>query len=308
VTPVPAPTARTPDLLVRGLVRPHDLRVVLVEATDLARMGRMLHGLAPTSAAIFAEALSAGIVVAALQKEDTRLNLHLQVDGPIAGLLVDADTRGNVRGRVRQPQVNFPGDPLAGRRAALGGGGTLSVLRDLGGGEIYRGSVAVGPGTLTEHLRRWFEVSEQVASAFDVALLPDGREPLGRVAAVLVQKLPEGDLAALERVRERIAGGALPDALARGLPPAGAAAAVAGEGFEVLEEQPIAYRCACSRERARNAITALGRDGIAAVLAQPEGLRQVEIDCEFCRQHYVFDEADLRALASRLGAGGGASA
>lgn len=297
-----------PDLLLRGLDRARDLRLVLVEATELARLGRMLHGLAPTSAAIFGEALAAGLVLGALQKAETRVNLHLQVDGPLAGLLVDADTLGNVRGRVRQAQVNFPGDPATGRRAALGGGGTLSVLRDLGGGEIYRGSVEVGPGTLTEHLRRYFEVSEQVASALDVAVLPAGREPLGVVAAVLVQKLPEGDAAALGRVRDRIAAGAFPEALSRGLAPAALAAAVAGEGVEVLEERPIAYRCSCSRERAMNAITALGADGIAAVLAQPEGQRLVEVDCEFCRQHYLFSEGELRALAARLAPGGAGGA
>ena len=293
-----------PDLLLRGLVRPHDLRLVLVDATELARLGRMLHGLAPTSAAIFGEALATGLVLGALQKSETRVNLHLQVDGPLAGLLVDADTQGNVRGRVRQAQVNFPGDPGVGRRAALGGGGTLSVLRDLGGGEIYRGSVAVGPGTLTEHVRRYFEVSEQVDTAFDAAVLPAGREPLGKVAAVLVQRLPEGDAGALERVRRRIAAGALATALSQGLGPAAIAGAVAGEGLEVLEERPIAYRCSCSRERALNAVTALGADGIAAVLDQPGPQRLVEVDCEFCRQHYVFSEADLRAVAARLASGG----
>jgi molecular chaperone Hsp33 len=282
--------------------------VVLVEATELARLGRMLHGLAPTSAAIFGEALAAGLVLGALQKADTRVNLHLQVDGPLSGLLVDADTEGNVRGRVRQAQVNFPGDPAVGRRAALGGGGTLSVLRDLGGGEIYRGSVDVGPGTLTEHLRRFFDVSEQVATALDVAIRPAGREPLGVVAAVLVQKLPEGDAAALGRVRERIAAGAFPAALSQGLGPAAVAAAVAGEGLEVLEERPIAYRCSCSRDRALNAVTALGADGLAAVLGQPEPQRLVEIDCEFCRQLYAFSEEELRALAARFAARGAGGA
>jgi len=295
------------DLLLRGIVPDRDLRVVYVQATELARLGRMLHGLAPTSAAIFGEALAAGLVLAALQKDDTRVNLHLRVDGPLGGLLVDADTHGNVRGRVRQPQVNFPGDVAAARRAALGGGGTLSVLRDLGTGEFYRGSVEIGAGTLTQHLRTYFTESEQVDTAFDVALLPAGKEPLGVVAAILVQKLPEGDAAALQAMRARVAAGALPAALEQGLAPAAVAAAVAGAGLEVLEEREVAYRCHCSRERALNAVSALGTEGIASVLAQPSAERQVAIDCEFCRQSYVFGEQELRDVARRLapGASGG---
>jgi molecular chaperone Hsp33 len=293
------------DLLLRGIVRDRGLRVILVQATELARLGRMLHGLAPTSAAVFAEALAAGLVLGALQKEDTRVNLHLKVDGPLAGLLVDADAQGNVRGWIRQPQVNFPGDPAVGRRASLGGGGTLSVLRDLGGGQFYRGSVDVGEGTLTEHLRHFFAESEQVETALEVAVLPAGKEPLGAVVAVLVQRLPDGDPAALGEVRARLASGALEAALQEGLPPAAAAAAVAGPGLEVLEEREVAYRCACSRERALNAVSALGNDGLASVLAQAPGERKVEMDCEFCKQVFVFDEPELRELARRLASGAG---
>ena len=189
------------DLLLRGLVGAPGLRVILVEATDLARMARMLHGLAPTSAAVFAEALAAGLLLGALQKERTRVNLSLEVDGPLSGVLVDADTEGNIRGRIRRPDVHFPGDPSVGPRAGLGGSGTLSVLRDQGEGRFYRGSVEFVPGTLTDNLRRYFAASEQVATALDVQVHPSGREPLGAVAGIVVQKMPEGSLEALEEVR-----------------------------------------------------------------------------------------------------------
>ncbi len=293
------------DVLLRGLVRPTDLRVVHVEATDLARMARMLHGLAPTSAAVFSEALVAGLLLGALQKAKTRINLHLDVDGPLSGLLVDADTEGNIRGRVRRPEVHFPGDPSIGPRAALGGGGMLSVLRDLGNGEIYRGSVEIGTGTLTEHLRRYFAESEQVATALDIRVQPRGEEPLGVVAGILVQKLPEGSAEALAAVRARLAAGSLEEALSEGSAPAEAARRAVGADLEILEEREVAYRCACSRERAVNAVSALGADGLRSVLSQE---REVVIDCEFCKQRYVVGEAELREMLRRLSAGGSGQA
>jgi len=295
------------DLLLRGLTRPTDLRVVLVEATDLSRMARMLHGLAPTSASIFAEALTAGLLLGALQKDRTRVNLSLEVDGPLSGVLVDADAEGNIRGRVRQPEVHFPGDPSVGPRAALGGSGTLSVLRDLGNGEFYRGSVEVVPGTLTENLRRYFAASEQVATALDVQVVPVPGEPLGAVAGIVVQKMPDGSLAALEEVRARIEGGAFRRALEGGAAAETLAGSVAGDGMEVLARQPIAYVCNCSRERAVNAVSALGPDGIRSVIAEE---KQVVIDCEFCKKRYVIGEGELAAIARRLEGGvpGGAKA
>jgi molecular chaperone Hsp33 len=295
------------DQLLRGLVPPGDLRVLLVEATDIARMARTLHGLAPTSAAIFAEALASGLLLGALQKERTRVNLALEVDGPISGLLVDADTDGNVRGRIRRPDVHFPGDPSIGPRAALGGSGTLSVLRDLGTGEFYRGSVEFLPGTLTENLRRYFAASEQVATALDGRVLPHGGEPLGAVAGIVVQKMPEGSLEALEAVRARIAAGAFADALRRGEGDEPLVRSVVGDGLSVLSRAPLAYVCNCSRERAVNAVTALGPDGIRTVLAE-DG--QVVIDCEFCRKRWVIGPEELSEMIRRLEGGvpGGARA
>ena len=295
------------DLLLRGLVRAPDLRVIQVEATDLSRMARMLHGLAPTSAAVFSEALAAGLLLGALQKERTRVNLSLEVDGPLSGLLVDADTEGNVRGRVRRPDVHFPGDPSIGPRAALGGSGTLSVLRDLGRGEFYRGSVEFLPGTLTENLRRYFAASEQVATALDVRVHPVDREPLGAVAGIVIQKMPDGSPEALEEVRRRIAAGAFREALAAGAAGEELAHAVVGADLEVLARQEIGYVCSCDRQRAVNAVSALGPDGIRTVLAEE---KQVVIDCEFCKKRYVVDEPELLDIARRLEGGvpGGAKA
>src|SRR5512133_1329349 len=122
------------DRLCRGVFPSRGLRAVFVRVGDTARMARVLHGLYPTSARLFAQGLAAGALLGALQKEKERVNLQLECDGPLAGLLVDADAEGNVRGWVRGAAVNFPGDPERGARAALGGSGYLSVLRDLGGG------------------------------------------------------------------------------------------------------------------------------------------------------------------------------
>jgi molecular chaperone Hsp33 len=285
------------DRLCRGLVPAHGVRAVFVRVGDTARMARMLHGLYPTSAHVFAQALAGGALLGALQKDEGRVNLQLECDGPLAGLLVDADAGGNVRGYVRRPQVNFPGDPARAARAALGGSGFLSVLRDLGNGQHYRSAVELAALDLPEDLRRWFAASEQVATALDVAVIPAGDEPLGDVAAVLVQRLPDGDDRTIERARERLAAGALAAALARKAPAQEVIGELCGEGFEILADAEIAYRCGCSPERARAAVSALGHEGVLDVLATE---KEAVITCEFCRSRYVVGEEALRDIARRL--------
>jgi len=198
---------------------------------------------------------------------------------------------------VRAPAVDLPGEPRHAARGALGSKGFLSVIRDLGQGQFYRSSVDLDGQDLPGVLRRWFEVSEQVETAFDVAVVPRGDEPIGDAVALLVQRLPDGDLAAVARLREALAGGALARALAAGPSAQELIEAVAGGGFELLADQEIAYRCGCSQARARTAVSALGADGVAEVLAQ-DG--RAEVSCEFCHAHYVLERADLEELLARL--------
>lgn len=285
------------DRLCRGLFPARGLRAAFVRVGDTARMARMLHGLYPASAHLFSQALAAGALLGALQKEKGRVNLQVECDGPVAGLLVDADPEGSVRGYVRRPEVHFPGDPARAARAALGGSGFLSVIRDLGGGQHYRSAVQLEALDLAEDLRRWFAASEQVGTAIDLAIVPSDGEPLADVAGLLVQRLPDGDEGAVQAVRARLAAGALPRALARGASAQDAVAEVVGEGFDLLADVEVAYRCGCSPERARVAVSALGADGVAEVLASE---REAVVTCEFCRSRFVVSEPELRDIRRRL--------
>jgi molecular chaperone Hsp33 len=255
------------DRLCRGTFPARGVRAVFVRVSDTARMARMLHGLYPTSARLFGEALAAGALLGALQKDGARVNLQVECDGPIGGLFVDADDAGNVRGYVRRPAVHFPGDPARGAHAALGGSGFLSVLRELGGGQHYRSAVQLEAFALSQDLRRWFDASEQVPTALGLAVTPRGDEPLGEVAGLLVQRLPQGDDAAIDEARAKIAAGGLERAVAAGAGAQEVLRAVAGEGFDLLADVEVAYRCGCSPERARVAVSALGADGVLDVLS-----------------------------------------
>jgi molecular chaperone Hsp33 len=173
------------------------------------------------------------------------------------------------------------------------------VLRDQCGGQHYRSAVEIEALSLAGDLRRWFAASEQVATALDLVVAPREGEPLGEVAGLLVQRLPDGDDAAVEAVRARLAGGALREAAARGAPAQESIALACGDGFELLAEAEIAYRCGCSVERARVAVSALGPEGIAEVLATE---REAVVTCEFCRSRYVVPEGELREIARKLAA------
>lgn len=292
------------DELVSGLLKETDLRVVLVTATELARRARELHRSATASSLLMAEALTAGALLASLQKSDSRVNLQLECDGPLRGLFVDADTTGVLRGYAKNPLVTHMGaEGEYHWRPALGNKGFLSVLRDLGGGEYYRSSVELESFDLTKDLERYFSISDQLPTRVFLTVLPgkgDGApEPLGSVAGMLIQPLPDGDREAFRALGDRLAQEF--DSTVRAHAGQGTVALlktlVPQADLEVMSRYPVSFTCSCSKERVKRALLSLGRAELEDILAK-EG--QAVADCHFCTTHYVVSGDEIRELLAGL--------
>ncbi|MHB1844357.1 MAG: Hsp33 family molecular chaperone HslO [Deltaproteobacteria bacterium] len=286
------------DHLVRGVVSGAGLRVVAAFTTLGARKARDSHGCAPTSAALLGQGLTAGALLAAtLEKKDARINLQIACDGPAGGLFVDAGTDGSVRGYIKNPQVFFasgPSEPLAPERG-LGRKGYVSVLRDLGGGEVYRGMVDLEACELSADIERYFRSSEQIDTTLALPVLREGDEPLGRVAGLLVQRLPGGSDAAVARARELLQAGALDAGLRAGEPASAlfGRLEVGGDRLEILSDTPFEFRCSCSRDRAVRAVLAMGLEEMRSLFAE---VGEAKIACQFCGAKYHVAGPELLEL------------
>src|SRR5262249_29986164 len=136
--------------------------------------------------------------------------------------------------------------------------------------DIYRGMTELVDFELARDLRRYFLTSEQVDSAVALAVVPDGEEPLGLVAGILLQRLPHGDPAAIERAQLALDGGALERGLRENLSATALIEALGlgapGEGtIEVLADYPVEFRCRCSLERVRRAVLTMGLEEIRSL-------------------------------------------
>jgi molecular chaperone Hsp33 len=287
-----------PDELITAHHKELGLRAVVLTATELSRKARNLHEAEAASALLLGQGLTAALLLAALQKEKTRVSFQVECDGPLRGLFADADTDGNVRGYVKNRAVGFLGEEGTFHyRPALGNKGYLSVLRDLGNGEFYRSSVELSAFDLSRDLERYFQTSEQVESRVELGLVDGGKEPLGQVFGVLLQKMPQGDAQALEAlgktVQERLSKAAQEPRSATAL-----LALFLGEaGFEITSRLPLSYTCTCSRERVERALVSIGKEALTQIIEED---KKAEIACEFCAHRYVLEEADLRGLLERV--------
>lgn len=286
------------DELTFGLIPSKDFRAMVAVTTGCAQEARRRHQLAPTSAALLAQALCGGALLAGLQKERTHVNLQLECDGPLRGLFVDAESAGALRGYVKNPHLSVRSeDPRYRWRPALGNSGFLSVLRERSAGDFYRSSIALAHFDLAKDLEAFFASSEQLPTYVELALVASGEDELGAVAGLLVQPLPGADRAEFAALSERLGRvGALAAALrtAPGSTASALLSAVLPEpDLEVLSHYPLSFSCNCSKERVLRALATLGREELSDMLAQ-DG--QAELSCQFCGSSYLATAEDLKAL------------
>lgn len=288
------------DELSSALLKDLDLRVIVVTCTQAAREAARRHKAARAAAGVLAQGLTASLLIGALQKEDTRINVQVECDGPVRGMFLDADNEGNVRGYVKHPFADVEVSSAEYRfRPILGNKGYISVLRDLGKGEHYRSAVELEAFELSADFERYFQSSDQVSSVVRLDVLGTPEEPLAHVAGVLVQTLPSGTQASLEEVRARLTRQFVP--ALRAQPEESAHALLKtlfdGPDVEMMARYPVQFKCRCSRERVLSALVTVGKPELEDMLATD---KKASVTCEFCDETYNVSESELAELLRKV--------
>ncbi|HBF76290.1 MAG TPA: Hsp33 family molecular chaperone HslO, partial [Clostridiaceae bacterium] len=112
-----------------------DIRFFAAITTDLVEKARKIHNLSPTASAALGRLLSAGVIMGCMLKgEEDNLTISLNGGGPIGNVMVSANSKGNIKGYVSNPQIDLPlnskGKLDVG--GAVGTNGTLNVIKDIG--------------------------------------------------------------------------------------------------------------------------------------------------------------------------------
>jgi molecular chaperone Hsp33 len=182
------------NYMVRGTALEGRVRAFAVQATGVVREMQQRHGTYPAvSAALGRTAMGALLLAAAsLKKEEQLLTIDVRGDGPVKRLICTANGRGEVRGLAGDPHVHAdsvrPGKlNVAG---VVGTSGYLSVTKDLGMREPYKGMVELQSGEIGDDLAHYLARSEQTPSAVGVGVFVAASGEVEAAGGFLVQLLP----------------------------------------------------------------------------------------------------------------------
>lgn len=296
-----AEAVRLGDHLVRGTAADGQVRAFAITARASVQELHDRHQTSPVVSAALGRLLMAGMMMGAMSKNDDELiTLVARGEGPVGGLTVTANNRGQAKGFANHPHVWLPlngvgkldvGSAVAGENHA----GTLSVIHDLPGMEPYSSEVALVSGEIGDDLTYYFAASDQVPTSLGVGVLVDTDQSIRRAGGFIVQLMPGCDDAVVDRLEANLTGvRSVTDLLEAGMKPTDILGHVLdGLTYQELDAMPVEFHCGCNRDRAARAVLALGRAELEDMISKGE---PADVYCHFCGERYRFEPDELRGL------------
>ena len=290
------------DYIIRAITKDGFVKAMAIRSTDLVERARTIHKTTPTATAALGRLLTACSMMGNLQKvENGALTLQVKGGGPLGTLLATSDAEGNVRGYVHNPSITLL-EKYAGKLdvgAAVGTDGTLTVIRDLQMKEPYIGSVALVSGEIADDVTAYFAQSEQTPTACALGVLINTDQSVRVAGGYLIQLLPGAPDDVIMKIETGIAcAGAVTPMLEAGLMPEEILRKVLCEfELEFFEEEPVEYRCYCSRDRVSATLITIGKKDLQEIV---DDGKPINIECQFCDKVYTFTPEDVKALLDSL--------
>jgi molecular chaperone Hsp33 len=285
------------DYIVKALAYEGAVRAYAIKSTELVEEARRRHDTWATASAALGRTMTISAMMGAMLKGEDKLTAKIEANGPVGPIIVDANAKGEVRGYITNPHVDFDlndqGKLDVSR--AVGTEGSLSIVKDLGLKEHFTGQVPIVSGEISEDFTYYFAISEQVPSAVGAGVLVNPDHTILAAGGFIIQVMPGATDDMIDQIEQNLSRmPAISAMIEQGLSPEDMLAKIFGEdNVRVLETSPVRFHCSCSLERIKDAIRGLGDEEIDQMIEEDGG---AEATCHFCNEHYHLTKAELAEL------------
>ncbi|MGN0383202.1 MAG: Hsp33 family molecular chaperone HslO [Eubacterium sp.] len=283
------------DYIVRATAADNQIRAFAATTKNMVENARKIHNTSPVATAALGRLLTGGAMMGIMMKgEDDILTIQMKGDGPINGVIVTADSHGNAKGYVGEPNVIIPTN-YAGKLDVGGaiGYGELTVIKDMGLKQPFSSQLPLTTSEVAEDLTYYFAKSEQVPSSVGLGVLMNKNNTVRQAGGFIIQLMPFADESVIATLEKRISQiKSVTDMLESGMTPENILENVLeGMNIEFNDKIPTQFKCNCSKERVSHAIASIGKKDICEMIN--EG-KEIEVNCHFCNTNYKFSIEELK--------------
>lgn len=288
------------DYIIRATAANDQIRAFAAVTTEMVETAREHHNTSPVATAALGRLLTAGAMMGSMMKgEKDVLTLQIKAGGPLQGITVTADSQGNVKGYVGNPDVCIPANSK-GKLDVAGavGPGFLTVIKDMGLKEPYSGQVMLQTCEIAEDLTYYFATSEQVPSAVGLGVLMNKNNTVRQAGGFIVQLMPFAEEEVISRLEQNVQKiNSVTNLLEEGHTPESLLEKVL-EGFDmqINEKMDTRFHCNCSKERVAKALISIGRKELNEMIQKG---KPIEMNCHFCNTNYNFTVEELKEILRR---------
>ena len=288
------------DYIVRAMAANSQIRAFAATTKDIVEEAKNIHNTSPVATVALGRLLTGGAMMGVMMKGDKDvLTLQIECNGPIGGLVVTSDSKGNVKGYVNNPDVMLPpnakGQIDVAKALDLG---VLSVIKDIGLKEPYVGQTILVTSEIAEDLTYYFMESEQVPSSVGLGVLMNKDNTVRQAGGFIIQLMPDTSDEIIDKLEEKIKSiTSVTAMLEEEKTPEMILEYILGDfGLKITETIPTGYHCNCSRERVEKALISIGKNELKEMIK--EG-KDEEVNCHFCNKKYVFTTQDLKNIVTK---------
>lgn len=288
------------DYMVRATAANAQIRAFAITSRDTVEYARSAHDLSPVVTAALGRLMTGGVMMGSMLKgEDDLLTLKINGVGPVHGLTVTADSKGNVKGYADHPQAMMP--PSSVGKLDVGGViglGVLTVIKDMGMKEPYSSTIELKTGEIADDLTYYFAASEQVPSSVGLGVLMEKNNTVKQAGGFIIQLMPFTEDEVIDRLEQKLSGlKPVTTMLEEGNSPEEILKLILGDmGLEITDTMPVQFHCNCSKPLVEKVLISLGKKELQSLI--DEG-KDVKLNCHFCNSNYTFSVEEVKKILAR---------
>lgn len=281
--------SRTSFLLDKG-----NIRGMIIHSTRLVNEMRVNHNLGILETLVLGHAYTGIGLMTMNIKGNDRIGFNIGCSGPIKGLSVETNTRGEIRGYLEKTPIEIEKPLESFDLSPFFGVGILTVTKYLESSKSpFSGNIDLQYGNIAQDLANYYLTSEQTPTLLDLSVHFNKEGKVHGSGGIFLQALPGANEKNIDKIEDKVKNmPSLGTLFSQGL----SNEQIINEQFadfetDIMETQKASFFCSCNSARFESFLSSMKKEQLKDIL--DNGPFPVVTTCWNCNTNYTYDKSTI---------------